>query len=123
MSGLTQYLIESPSARAAVDDRHVRAGPVEIEGRLRGGVLAADDDHPLAVERVRRREVVRHVRQVFAGHAHQVRESRRRRWPGRRFARAVVAALLPLVLRLDDEDVRRRGVMLSTVSSNTTSSL
>ena len=74
MSGFTQYLMESPSAARRCTMVTLRARAIQLERRFGGRVLAADDDHALAVERVRRGEVVRDVRQILAGHADQVGE-------------------------------------------------
>src|SRR5438045_7141175 len=51
--------------RAAMDKADVRASPEEIQGRLRGGILSADDDDFPAVKRIRLAVIVRHMRKIL----------------------------------------------------------
>ena len=55
-----------------VHEGDLRPAPVEVEGRLGRGVLAADHDHRLAVELVRLRVVMGDVRQFLARYAELV---------------------------------------------------
>ena len=90
--GLDPVLDRLPHRRAAVDDRHLRAGTIELERRLRGRVLPADDHDLLPEERVRLCEVVRDVRQILARHAEPIRECRTRRWRRRPCGRGQTGA-------------------------------
>ena len=73
MSGFTQYLIEAPEGRPPMDQRHVRAGPKQLQRGFCRRVLAADDHHALPIARVRVAVVVRDVGQILAGHTQPVR--------------------------------------------------
>src|ERR1044071_3118792 len=57
--------------RAAVADRHVRAGALATDRRLDRGVAAADDEEARAEVGVRLVKVMTDVRQVFAGDAEE----------------------------------------------------
>ncbi len=63
-----------------MDQQHAGSAPVQVERRLGSRVLAADDDDPPAVVRVRLTVIVRDVRQILARNADEIRHVVR---PGR----------------------------------------
>ena len=104
MSGRTQYLIESPSACVAMDERHVRAAAEQLERRFSRRVLPAHHDDPLAVVRMGVVVIVRDVRQLLAGDAQVIRaivvadgedDGARFAYPGRTRGVAVVTTNVP----------------------------
>ena len=58
-----------PERGMPMHQRDLRAGSKQLQRRFGGGILPTDDDDPLPVIGVRIGVVVRHVRQVFAGHS------------------------------------------------------
>src|ERR1044071_5113473 len=59
--------------RAAIADRHVRAGALAADRRFDGGVASADDEDARAEERVRLVTVMTGVRDVFGGDVEETR--------------------------------------------------
>ena len=57
---------------AAMDERDAGAGAEEFEGGLGGRILCADDDDVLLPVGMRIGEIVRDVREIFAGNVHEI---------------------------------------------------